>query len=170
MTRTFAMVSLVVLGLALVPATAAPAAQSAQCFNEIGYCIDDSAFQSYFANRGGARILGFPVSRTFRLEGFNVQFFQRVVLQNQGGNVARLNLLDPGILPVIHANQSTFPAPEPGLASDAPRPTMRTTPRGWSTTCAPSRRIRGTACRSASPRCSTARYPPRALHLRSARC
>ena len=106
----------------MLPATVVPAAQQSQCFNETGYCIDDPAFQSYFANRGGARILGFPVSRTFRLEGFNVQFFQRVVLQNQGGSVARLNLLDPGILPVIHANQSSFPGPDPSLAADAPRP------------------------------------------------
>ncbi|HEY3058400.1 MAG TPA: hypothetical protein VGL99_05440 [Chloroflexota bacterium] len=110
------------LALMSASAVAAPSAQTPQCFDETGFCIDDATFQSYFANRGGARILGFPVSRTFRLEGFNVQFFQRVVLQNQGGNVARLNLLDPGILPVTHANQSEFPAPDPGLAADAPRP------------------------------------------------
>ena len=90
--------SMAVVLVAMLPATIVPAAQQSQCFNETGYCIDDPAFQSYFGNRGGARILGFPVSRTFRLEGFNVQFFQRVVLQNQGGNVARLNLLDPGDL------------------------------------------------------------------------
>jgi hypothetical protein len=110
-------------GLFLLSASPAPAAQSAgQCFTETGFCIDASAFQQYFASRGGARILGFPVSRTFRFEGFQVQFFQRVVLQLQGGNVARLNLLDPGVLPVTHANQSVFPAPEPGLAADAPMP------------------------------------------------
>src|SRR5215207_1022930 len=97
-------------------------AQQAQCFTETGFCIDEPAFQQYFANRGGARILGFPVSRVFRLEGFNVQFFQRVVLQNQGGNVARLNLLEPGVLPVTRANQSVFPGPDPSLAAAAPRP------------------------------------------------
>ncbi|MDQ3809066.1 MAG: hypothetical protein M3336_02130 [Chloroflexota bacterium] len=101
---------------------ALPLAQS-QCFSETGFCIDEPAFQQYFAGRGGARILGFPVSRTFRLEGFSVQFFQRVVLQLQGGGtVARLNLLDPGILPVTRANQSVFPPPDPSLASEAPRP------------------------------------------------
>jgi hypothetical protein len=103
------------------PAAAVPA-QQAQCFTQTGFCIDEPAFQQYFANRGGARILGFPVSRVFRLEGFNVQFFQRVVLQLQGGDVARLNLLDPGVLPVTRANQSIFPSPDPGLAAGAPRP------------------------------------------------
>jgi hypothetical protein len=96
--------------------------QQSQCFSETGFCIDEPAFQQYFDNRGGARILGFPVSRVFRLEGFSVQFFQRVVLQLQGGNVARLNLLDPGVLPVTRANQSVFPSPDPSLAADAPRP------------------------------------------------
>ena len=108
--------------VALTALGAAPAAQSQpQCFNETGYCIDEPAFAQYFTARGGARTLGFPVSRVFVLEGFRVQFYQRVVLQLQGGNVARLNLLDPGILPVTHANQSTFPAPDAGLAANAPR-------------------------------------------------
>src|SRR5919199_1479329 len=106
----------------LVTLAAASPVQQAQCFTETGFCIDEPAFASYFTGRGGARILGFPVSRVFVLEGFKVQFFQRVVLQLQGDSVARLNLLDPGILPVTHANQSVFPAPDPGLAADAPRP------------------------------------------------
>ena len=99
-----------------------PAFAQAACFAETGFCIDEAAFQRYYESRGGARILGFPVSRTFRLEGFPVQFYQRVVLQLQDGNVARLNLLDPGVLPVTRANQSVFPAPDASLASDAPRP------------------------------------------------
>src|SRR5215216_6457461 len=107
---------------ALASLAAASPAQQPQCFNETGFCIDEPAFASYFNSRGGARILGFPVSRVFVLEGFRVQFYQRVVLQLQGNDVARLNLLDPGILPVTHANQSAFPAPDPGLAADAPRP------------------------------------------------
>jgi hypothetical protein len=103
------------------PTAATPASQ-VPCFSETNYCITEPAFEQYFTSRGGARTLGFPVSRVFRLEGFSVQFYQRVVLQLQGGNVARLNLLDPGILPVTRANQSVFPAPDPGLAADAPRP------------------------------------------------
>src|SRR5215813_1670932 len=101
---------LVIFGSLLGSASPAAADQSSgQCFTETGFCIEESAFQQYFASRGGARILGFPVSRTFLFEGFPVQFFQRVVLQLQGTNVARLNLLDPGVLPVTHANQSVFP-------------------------------------------------------------
>jgi hypothetical protein len=114
---------LVLVGSLFASASPAPAAQSSgQCFTETGFCIEESAFQQYFASRGGARILGFPVSRTFLFEGFPVQFFQRVVLQLQGTSVARLNLLDPGVLPVTHANQSVFPGPDPSLAADAPRP------------------------------------------------
>ena len=66
-------------------------------------------FAEYFRLRGGVRILGFPISRSFTLEGFEVQFFQRVVLQLQGGQVNRLNVLDPGIMPMTRANQSQFP-------------------------------------------------------------
>jgi hypothetical protein len=122
--QSWAIVLTLVIALSVVPASgvaATPALQS-QCFAETGYCIDEPAFAQYFSSRGGARILGFPVSRTFQLEGFRVQFFQRVVLQLQASAVARLNVLDPGVLPVVHANQSVFPAPDPGLAADAPRP------------------------------------------------
>ena len=117
---------LLVVALLAVPALSAPAAavppRQVQCYPETGFCIDQPAFQEYFSMRGGARTLGFPVSRAFRLEGFTVQFFQRVVLQQQTGTVARLNLLDPSILPVTRANQSVFPAPDPSLATAAPDP------------------------------------------------
>jgi hypothetical protein len=86
------------------------------------YCIEDPQFQDYFNRRGGVRTLGYPVSRAFTLEGFKVQIFQRVVLQVQGGTVARLNLLDEGVMPLTHANQSVFPAPDSSLAGRAPKP------------------------------------------------
>src|SRR4051794_26353919 len=91
------------------------------CFSETGFCVTNPAFAEYFRVRGGTRILGFPISREFTLEGFQVQFFQRVVLQLQGGQVQRLNILDPGIMPMTRANQSVFPGPDPQLAAQAPQ-------------------------------------------------
>ncbi len=93
----------------------------ANCFAETGFCITNRAFNDYFNLRGQARVLGYPVSRSFTLEGTEVQIFQRVVLQLQGGQVARLNILDPGVMPMTRANQSVFPAPDPALASAAPK-------------------------------------------------
>ena len=65
--------------------------------------------------RGGTRILGYPVSRSFMLEGNQVQFFQRVVLQQSGNSVNRLNVLDPDVMPMTRANGSTFPGPDTSL-------------------------------------------------------
>ncbi len=91
------------------------------CFPETGFCITNPAFLEYFNLRGGVRILGYPISRQFVLEGFPVQFFQRVVLQQQPDNrVARLNILDPNVLPLTRANGSVFPGPDPALAAAAP--------------------------------------------------
>src|SRR5437870_5056324 len=58
-----------------------PAEAQGQCYQETGFCIENPMFQDYFRVRGGTRILGYPVSRTFMMEGRPVQFFQRVVLQ-----------------------------------------------------------------------------------------
>src|SRR5687767_2096803 len=94
-------VALVVLigGLAaFVPAGRSTSAQPI-CFPETGFCISDQSFLEYFSMRGGVRILGYPISRRFVLDGFPVQFFQRVVLQQQAGGVSRLNILDPTVLP-----------------------------------------------------------------------
>jgi hypothetical protein len=98
-----------------------PTEAQANCFTETGFCISNPAFAEYFRLRGGTRILGFPISRSFTLEGFEVQFFQRVILQMQGGQVSRLNILDPGIMPMTRANQSQFPGPDPAIMSQAPQ-------------------------------------------------
>ena len=67
------------------------------------------------------RTFGYPVSRTFRLDGFQVQIFQRIVMQlPPDGSVATLNLLDHGLLPYTRINGSTFPAPDPALVSQTP--------------------------------------------------
>jgi hypothetical protein len=92
-----------------------PTAAQSACYQETGFCIETSAFQDYFRMRGGTRILGYPVSRTFTLDGTQVQFFQRVVLQLSGNSVNRLNILDQDVMPMTHANGSTFPGPDTTL-------------------------------------------------------
>jgi hypothetical protein len=122
MKRIAVLVGFLVIGL--VSAFAPPGRETeaqANCFQETGFCITNPAFAEYFRVRGGTRILGYPVSRSFTFEGFEVQFFQRVVLQQVGNNVNRLNLLDPGVMPMTRVNQSQFPANDPQIASQAPQ-------------------------------------------------
>src|SRR5687767_2216122 len=111
---------LVAMFSALAPPETPTQAQ-ANCFQETGFCITNQQFAEYFRLRGGVRIMGYPISRSFTLEGFEVQFFQRVILQLQGGQVSRLNVLDPGIMPMTRANQSIFPGPDPAIAGQAPQ-------------------------------------------------
>jgi hypothetical protein len=110
----------IAVAAAVVPPGTTTVAQP-QCYSETGFCISNPAFQQYFNDRGAIRILGYPVSRSFILEGFEVQFFQRVILQMNQGSVARLNVLDPGIMPMTRANASIFPDNDPGLAAAAPQ-------------------------------------------------
>jgi len=105
---------------ALAPPEYEADAQSS-CFSATGFCVTNPAFAEYFQLRGGVRILGYPVSRSFTLDGFEVQFFQRVVLQLQGSTVQRLNVLDPNIMPMTRANQSVFPQTDATLAASAPQ-------------------------------------------------
>jgi hypothetical protein len=112
------------LVLAVVSALAPPSRETdaqGTCFPETNFCVTNPAFIEYFRVRGGVRIMGYPISRSFTLDGFEVQFFQRVVLQLQGGQVQRLNVLDPNVMPMTRANQSVFPAPDPSLAAQAPQ-------------------------------------------------
>src|SRR5215207_7158208 len=122
MKRLAILVGFIVIALtsALIPPSLQTEAQG-ECVQETGFCITTPQFAEYYRMRGGSKTLGYPISRSFTLEGFEVQFFQRVVLQLQGGNVQRLNILAPGILPLTRANQSEFPAPNPRLASAAPQ-------------------------------------------------
>ncbi len=112
------------LVVGLVAAFAPPGQETeaqSNCSPETGFCVTNPAFMEYFRVRGGVRIMGYPVSRSFILEGFEVQFFQRVVLQLQGNTVQRLNVLDPNIMPMTRANQSQFPANDPRIAAQAPQ-------------------------------------------------
>jgi hypothetical protein len=122
MKRLAVLIGFLVVGLAaaVMPPGRETEAQ-ANCFQETGFCITNPAFAEYFRVRGGVRILGYPVSRSFTLEGFEVQFFQRVVLQLQGNNVNRLNVLDPNVMPMLRVNQSTFPGPDASIAARAPQ-------------------------------------------------
>src|SRR3954463_7337157 len=101
MKRIAVLVGFLLIGL--VSAIAPPGRDTeaqANCFQETGFCIATPQFADYFRVRGGYKTLGYPISRTFTLEGFEVQFFQRVVLQLQGNDVNRLNLLDPNVIPM----------------------------------------------------------------------
>ncbi len=87
-------------------------------FSQTGFRIDTDAFWTFFQQRGGVRTFGYPVSRTFTLDGFQVQIFQREVMQLQpNGGVQTLNLLDPGLMPYTKINGGTFPAPDPAIAA-----------------------------------------------------
>src|SRR3954447_3798405 len=127
MRRVVVLTAFVVVSMfAAVAPPGTPTQAQAGCFPQTGFCITNPAFADYFRLRGDVRILGYPISRSFTLEGFEVQFFQRVILQMQGGQVARLNVLDPSVMPMTRANQSVFPGPDPALAAQAPQTTSPT--------------------------------------------
>jgi hypothetical protein len=124
MRRSFRLLVLAVL-LASSLASAAPthAAQPAdpRFFPQTNFRIDNDAFWNFFQGRGGVPTFGFPVSRQFKLDGFQVQIFQRNIMQLQAdGGVQTLNLLDPGLMPYTNINGSTFPAPDPSVVSATP--------------------------------------------------
>src|SRR5437879_12491227 len=83
-----------------------PAATSdPRFFAQTGFRIDTDAFWTFFQQRGSVPTFGFPVSRTFMLDGFQVQIFQREVMQLQpAGGVQTLNLLDPCLMPFTQIN------------------------------------------------------------------
>ena len=90
-------------------------------FSQTGFRIDTDAFWNFFQQRGNVRTFGFPVSRTFTLDGFQVQIFQREIMQLQpDGGVQTLNLLDPALMPFTLINGSTFPAPDPAIETATP--------------------------------------------------
>jgi N-acetylmuramoyl-L-alanine amidase len=69
------------------------------------------------------RSFGYPVSNVFLLYGMKVQIFQRQILQlRPDGGVQTMNVLDEGLLPYTHMNGSTFPAPDPAVISQSPKP------------------------------------------------
>src|SRR5260370_37632015 len=90
-------------------------------FLQTGFRIDTDAFWNFFQQRGTVRTFGYPVSRTFTLDGFQVQIFQREIMQlRPDGSVQTLNLLDPGLMPYTNINSSTCPKPDATLAAATP--------------------------------------------------
>ena len=91
-------------------------------FSQTGYRVDNDAFWNFFEQRGNVRTFGYPTSRTFMLDGFQVQIFQREIMQLQpDGGVQTLNILDPGLMPYSQINGSTYPSPDPTLVAATPR-------------------------------------------------
>jgi N-acetylmuramoyl-L-alanine amidase len=92
-------------------------------FQQTGYRIGEDGFWNYFRVRGGVRSFGYPVSNVFTLYGMKVQIFQRQILQlRPDGGVQTMNLLDEGLLPYTRMNGSTFPAPDPNVINQSPKP------------------------------------------------
>ncbi|MBV9358909.1 MAG: cellulase family glycosylhydrolase [Chloroflexi bacterium] len=111
------------LVVSVLPAAPAATAQTndPRYFAQTGFRIDNDAFWSFFQGRGGVPTFGYPVSRQFQLVGFQVQIFQRNVMQLQpDGSVQTLNLLDPGLMPYTRINGSTYPAPDPAIVGATP--------------------------------------------------
>ena len=105
------------------PGQAGVGASDARYFAQTGYRISDDPFWNYFQVRGGVRSFGYPVSNSFQLYGMKVQIFQRQILQlRPDGGVQTMNVLDDGLLPYTHMNGSTFPAPDPNVISQSPKP------------------------------------------------
>ncbi len=109
---------------AVVPTPpAAPVPNDARFFQQTGYRIGEDAFWDYFRVRGGVRSFGYPVSNVFTLFGMKVQIFQRQILQlRPDGGVQTMNILDDGLLPYTRMNGSTFPAPDPNVINQSPKP------------------------------------------------
>jgi hypothetical protein len=122
--------SLLVLALLIAPllslGSASAQAQSPQpasrYFEETGYFVDHDAIWRFFQGRGGLATLGYPISRTFRFRGADVQLFQRHVLEVRDGQVRPLNLMDPDLLPLARYANLTFPSHDSAVASIAPPP------------------------------------------------
>jgi len=110
---------------AAVVATPAPSPvpNDARFFQQTGYRIGEDAFWDYFRVRGGLRSFGYPVSNVFVLFGMKVQIFQRQIMQlRPDGGVQTMNILDEGLLPYTRMNGSTFPAPDPNVINQSPKP------------------------------------------------
>ncbi|MGI8916606.1 MAG: hypothetical protein ACR2JY_23005 [Chloroflexota bacterium] len=104
----------------------------ARYFPQTGYRIDNDTIWNYFQRRGGVTTFGYPTSRTFTLQGFTVQFFQRRIVQlDQSGQARLLNLLDPGLLNYTQFNGSTFPGVDSALVATAPDPTNQPAVLAW---------------------------------------
>ena len=84
--------------------------------------VTNDSVWDFVIRRGGLATFGCPISRTFSLQGFPVQFFQRQVVQlDAQGQPRLLNLLDPEYLPYSHINGSIFPEVDAQLKDRTPK-------------------------------------------------
>ncbi len=125
-------------GAALSPGTSLPSivarslAHDGRYFAQTGFRIDNDAIWSYFAHRGGVATFGYPTSRTFTFQGFQVQFFQRRIVQlDEHGQARLLNLLDAGLLPYTGLNSSTVPGVDSSLLATIVDPTNQPALLKW---------------------------------------
>src|SRR5215208_4657252 len=115
----FSLLFVLILALGIVPRADAQA--DARFFPQTRQRIDNEQFFNFFKSRGGARTFGYPVSGTFTLHGFQVQIFQRQIMQLQpDGRVTLMNLLDEGVLPYTTMNGSVSPAVDQALSKQYP--------------------------------------------------
>src|SRR5688572_10634616 len=76
-------------------------------FAQTGFGIRNDRFWEFFNGYGGVNTFGYPISREFQFLGFNVQFFQRQIMQQWAdGSVHTMNLLDPELMPYTRINGS----------------------------------------------------------------
>lgn len=88
-----------------------------------GFSVAHPKFRHFCDHRGGKRVLGYPISRVFKLMGTEVQFFQRGVVQHRSDwSVGLLDILEEGLLPYTHVGGLTLPSPDPTLLKAAPSP------------------------------------------------
>ena len=101
-------------------------------FPQTAYRIDNDVIWDYFTRRGGVNTFGYPISRTFRFQGFPVQFFQRRIVQiGPDGHARLLNALDPGLMPFDSFNRAIMPGFDRVLVSTAPSPADATATFAW---------------------------------------
>ncbi len=118
-----AILALVALLVAAWPVASVASAPDGRYFEATGFKVANPAFLDYFDRRGGLKAFGYPASREFTLNGFRVQFFQRLIMQQRAdGSVTTLNLLDSDLMPYTQINSATFPAADPGILRQSPAP------------------------------------------------
>ena len=118
----FVLVSLIFFAVGGYSLQAKPSLQDGRYFPETGFGVDHNVIWDYFQSRGGVDTFGYPVSNLFSYRGFEVQIFQRHVLQIIGEQARPLNLLDPDVMPINTFGGLTFPEYDQALAASAPAP------------------------------------------------
>lgn len=116
----------------LTPVPSQADSGASRYFPQTGFRIDNDTIWDYFVHRGGVATFGYPTSRSFLLDGLQVQFFQRRIIQvDAHGHARLLNVLDPNLLPYSTFGSATFPAFDRALVASAPPVTNVTATLAW---------------------------------------